>query len=587
MLKIDSGPAASASAGNALAREWLELAGGVKIVRLAAIATLAGALAYTLLLPEMKGPDDYRLLGPAFLIPVALACLLLAWRGHPLAAYHGLLWGALLAVTVSCALVAGLRTGIVFAYPAIIVGAMVLGPRVVVLAGALASAAVVGLGLAEHAGLLPAPRPSSTFIIGLVYVIVLFVLSSVAAAMVREQKRWRDKEAKAVRALRSSLAALAQREQDLRLIMNNVPAGICAFDGWTCRFANGHLAAYCGLGEDEIAGKHLSEVLGDVNFSLARPHVEKALKGEPVSYRGPNPSPLATGRYMQFNLVPRSGDDGKVEGFYGLFFDITRQEKAQQEIERLNRDLEQRVRERTADLASANRELESFAYSISHDLRAPLRGIDGFSQMALEEYGDKLEAEGRGYLERVRAAAQRMGHLIDDILELSRVSRHAMRRERVDLSRLAAELMEEIREGDLLRRVEVAIAPDCAAEGDPRLLRVLLQNLLENAWKYTARQAEARIDFGSERLDTGETAFFVRDDGVGFDMQYADRLFSPFQRLHSPEEFPGSGIGLATVARIAHRHGGRAWAESAVGQGTTVRFTLAHGSGEGTRRVPR
>jgi light-regulated signal transduction histidine kinase (bacteriophytochrome) len=167
-----------------------------------------------------------------------------------------------------------------------------------------------------------------------------------------------------------------------------------------------------------------------------------------------------------------------------------------------------------------------------------------------------------------------MGHLIDDILELSRVSRHAMRQERVDLSRLAAELMDEIREGDLLRSVEVSIAPGCTALGDPRLLRVLLQNLLENAWKYSARQTEARIDFGSERLDTGETAFFVRDNGVGFDMKYADRLFSPFQRLHDPKDYPGSGIGLATVARIAHRHGGRAWAESAPGQGATLRFTL-------------
>lgn len=556
------------------AREWLELAGGGKIVGLAAAVTLAGALVYVALLPELSGLKDYRLLGPAFLIPIALLALLLVRLGKPLAAYHGLLWGALLAVTASCALVAGLRTGIVFAYPAIIVGAMVLGPRVVVLAGALAIAAVIGLGTAEYAGLLPAPRLSSTFIIGLAYVIVLFVVSSIAAAMVREQKRWRDKEARALRALQSGLGALTQREQDLRLIMNNIPAGICAFDGWVCRFANGHLAAYCGFSEDEIVGKHLSEVLGDVNFPLARPHVEQVLKGEPVNYRGPNPSPLAAGRYMQFNLVPRSGGDGKVEGFYGLFFDITRHEKAKQEIERLNRELEQRVRERTADLASANRELESFAYSISHDLRAPLRGIDGFSQMALEEYGDQLEAGGRNYLERVRAAAQRMGHLIDDILELSRVSRHAMRQERVDLSRLAAELMDEIREGDLLRSVEVSIAPGCTALGDPRLLRVLLQNLLENAWKYSARQTEARIDFGSERLDTGETAFFVRDNGVGFDMKYADRLFSPFQRLHDPKDYPGSGIGLATVARIAHRHGGRAWAESAPGQGATLRFTL-------------
>ncbi|MCP5297110.1 MAG: hypothetical protein H6952_06425 [Zoogloeaceae bacterium] len=280
---------------------------------------------------------------------------------------------------------------------------------------------------------------------------------------------------------------------------------------------------------------------------------------------------------MMFTLVPHVGASGAVQGFYGMFFDVTKQEQARLEIERLNKDLDRRVKERTADLSSANMELESFAYSISHDLRAPLRGIDGFSQMALEEYGDKLDEQGRGYLDRVRAAAQRMGSLIDDILELSRVSRQALHRERVDLGQFAAELLDEMRQANPGRQVEAAIAPDCVTEGDPKLLRILMQNLLENAWKYSARQAEARIEFGQERLATGETAYFVRDNGVGFDMQYADRLFTPFQRLHKPEEFAGSGIGLATVARIVHRHGGRVWAESVPGQGATLRFTLGHG----------
>jgi light-regulated signal transduction histidine kinase (bacteriophytochrome) len=231
------------------------------------------------------------------------------------------------------------------------------------------------------------------------------------------------------------------------------------------------------------------------------------------------------------------------------------------------------VAERTAALTSANKELESFAYSISHDLRAPLRGIDGFSQLLLDEYRQKLDAQGRDYLDRVRRAAQRMGILIDDILELSRVSRHAMRRERVDLSRLADEILDELGRVAPQRRVEIRVAPGCSALGDPQLLRVLMQNLLENAWKYTGKTEAARIEFGCETL-AGETVFHVRDNGVGFDMQYADRLFSPFQRLHSPEEFEGTGIGLATVARVAQRHGGRVWAESVVGQGATLRFAL-------------
>jgi light-regulated signal transduction histidine kinase (bacteriophytochrome) len=194
--------------------------------------------------------------------------------------------------------------------------------------------------------------------------------------------------------------------------------------------------------------------------------------------------------------------------------------------------------------------------------------------MAIEEYGDKLGAQGRGYLDRVRAAAQRMGALIDDILELSRVSRQAMRREKVDLGHLAAELRDEMRQNDPGRQVDMAIGEGCHCEGDPRLLRILLQNLLENAWKYSARSPLPQIAFGCS-VESGETVFFVRDNGVGFDMKYADRLFAPFQRLHSPEEFAGSGIGLATVSRIVHRHGGRVWAEAEPGKGAVFRFTLA------------
>ena len=211
------------------AEEWLNLAGGAKIVSLSAAVTLAGTLIYILLLPNLTGFDDYRLLGPAFLIPVSVASLLLFWRGHASAGFHVLLWGVLTGVTVSSLLVAGLRTSIVFAYPAVIIAAMALGPRIVVLVGSTAITAVIGMGLAEHFALLPKPRQSSTFILSLAYTLVLLVLTAVATAMVREQKRWRDKEAAATRALENSLHALAEREHDLRLVMNNVPAGICAW----------------------------------------------------------------------------------------------------------------------------------------------------------------------------------------------------------------------------------------------------------------------------------------------------------------------------------------------------------------------
>lgn len=226
-----------------------------------------------------------------------------------------------------------------------------------------------------------------------------------------------------------------------------------------------------------------------------------------------------------------------------------------------------------AQLEAANAELDAFSYSVSHDLRAPLRSIDGFSLALLEDCGDRLDEAGRDHLHRVRAAAQRMATLIDDMLGLSRVTRATLRREAVDLSGVAHTVMTELKDGAPHRTVDVVIAAGLCAEGDPRLLRVVLENLLGNAWKYTGRKPNARIEFGALETD-GTRAYYVRDDGAGFDMAYAGKLFGVFQRLHSAGEFEGTGIGLATVQRIVHRHGGRVWAEGAVGQGATFYFTL-------------
>ena len=225
------------------------------------------------------------------------------------------------------------------------------------------------------------------------------------------------------------------------------------------------------------------------------------------------------------------------------------------------------------ELTAVNRELEAFSYSVSHDLRAPLRGIDGFSQALLEDYAEKLGAKGKNYLQRVRAASQRMAQLIDDLLQLSRLARSEMRREDVDLSGMARAIAADLQKTQPDRQVDVRIAQGVVAEGDPRLLRVVLDNLLSNAWKFTSKNPRATIEFGVIEND-GRPAYFVRDDGAGFDMAYGDKLFGPFQRLHAPTEFPGTGIGLATVQRIVHRHGGRVWATGAVGQGATFSFTL-------------
>jgi PAS domain S-box-containing protein len=242
--------------------------------------------------------------------------------------------------------------------------------------------------------------------------------------------------------------------------------------------------------------------------------------------------------------------------------DITRQEQQQAALRRA-----------TEAAVAANHELEAFSYSVAHDLRAPLRSIDGFSQALLEDYGDKLDEDGHDHLKRVRAAAQRMAQLIDDLLGLSRVTRTELHRTEVDLSAIANEIADNLRKAHPGRTVTFLIADGLVANADARLVSVLLENLIGNAWKFTARRASATIEVGSSNVD-GEVAFFVRDDGAGFDMAYASKLFTAFQRLHSRAEFDGTGIGLATVMRIVRRHGGRVWAEGAVDRGATFWFTL-------------
>jgi PAS domain S-box-containing protein len=277
--------------------------------------------------------------------------------------------------------------------------------------------------------------------------------------------------------------------------------------------------------------------------------------------------------YFWGKATPLYDLHGNLIGGIETLRDTTDRKLAEEEVRQLNEKLEKRVAERTRQLEISNKELEAFSYSVSHDLRAPLRSINGFSQILLDEYRDSLDESGRDYLSRIVAAGQRMGQLIEDLLGLSRVTRREMVRTRVDLSEVVRSVLAELTAGTPDRRVELIISPGIEANGDPGLLRIVMENLLGNAWKFTSHHTTARIEFGM-RLRGNRPEYFVRDDGAGFDMKTAEKLFAPFQRLHRAEDFPGAGIGLATVQRIIHRHEGRIWAEGELEKGATFYFTL-------------
>lgn len=266
-------------------------------------------------------------------------------------------------------------------------------------------------------------------------------------------------------------------------------------------------------------------------------------------------------------------EDGEPVRLQGFMFDISERKKIDEELRRHRDKLESMVEQRTAELKTANKELETFSYSVSHDLRAPLRSIDGFSLALEEDYAEVFDDNGRDYIQRVRTATQRMSELIDDLLQLSRISRQPLERQKVDLSQLAEEICTQLHDREPERSVQWHIEKGLKAQGDARLMRIVLENMLNNACKYTSKTAQAQVEFFSEKQGD-ETVYAVRDNGAGFNMAHAQNLFGAFQRLHHENEFPGTGVGLATVQRIIHRHGGRIWAEAEPDKGACFYFTL-------------
>lgn len=315
-----------------------------------------------------------------------------------------------------------------------------------------------------------------------------------------------------------------------------------------------------GQPTSEVVGEALSGVVPDVHALLGDSGATRETQKEVELGDG-------TGRrFYEMSFSVLEDRRGKPTGRLLVLRDVTQRKRTQEQL----------VRQKT-ELAQANAELEHFAYLIAHDLRAPLRGIDSFARVLIEDYEENLDGEGLDHLQRIRGATGKMTQMIEDLLELSDLTRSTLRREPVDLGALAQDIVLELRQGQPERALEFVAARGATVEGDPRLLRVALGNLLENAWKFTGKNAESRIEFGSEKRN-GTTVYFVRDNGVGFDPDYAEELFAAFRRLHATEEFAGNGIGLAAVARVIERHGGEVWADGAMGEGATFHFTLQQGA---------
>jgi PAS domain S-box-containing protein len=319
-----------------------------------------------------------------------------------------------------------------------------------------------------------------------------------------------------------------------------------------------------GYAAEDIIGQHFSRFYPPEDIAKGKPAYELVIAAAQGQFEDEGWRVRKDGSKFWANVVITALRDerGGLRGFAKVSRDMTERRRVEEEIKHQN-----------AQLKAANKELDAFSYSVAHDLRAPLRAIDGFSQAVLEDYKDHLPEEGRLCLERVRAGAVRMARLIDDLLNLARISRVEIVRSNLDLTRLAEEVASQLRAPGDARQVHFSISPGIIATGDRNLLRIVLENLLGNAWKFTSKQPMAEIRFGMQD-ESGERVLFVRDNGDGFDMRYADKLFGVFQRLHRDTEFPGTGVGLATVQRIIHRHGGRIWAEGTVGEGATFYFVL-------------
>ncbi|MBF0153147.1 MAG: PAS domain-containing protein [Magnetococcales bacterium] len=363
-------------------------------------------------------------------------------------------------------------------------------------------------------------------------------------------------------------------EEHYRTLLESMPQKVFHKDTHSVYIScNPAFAEDLGISPEEMAGKTDYDFFPPDLADKYRADDQTVMHtGQPIEVEE---SYLRRGNVYTVNTLkaPIRDDQERICGVLGIFWDITERKRHEQSLQTLTENLELKVRERTRDLQLANQELDSFAYSVSHDLRAPLRAIDGMGAILEEEYGQRLDAEGVRYLTSMRQATREMRNRIDGLLSLSRTTQGELRRERVDLSAMALAIVHTLHQASPDRPGRFDVQPGLEVQGDPHLLRILLENILGNAWKYTGKQPQPHIRFG-QRIQDGIPTCFISDNGAGFDMAYIHTLFQPFKRLHSQSEFQGTGIGLATAQRIVRRHGGRLWAEGSMGSGATFYFTL-------------
>jgi PAS domain S-box-containing protein len=365
-------------------------------------------------------------------------------------------------------------------------------------------------------------------------------------------------------------------EKNFRLLVETAQEGIWTIDPeWRTTYVNQFMARLLGYSVDEMLGSHLSRFLDEEGLREAHRNLDRrehARSGTIRDFRFVRKDGM--GIWTSISTTPLFDEQGQYAGSLAMIADITQRRAAEEQVRQLNAQLEQRIADRTAQLEFSNRELEAFAYTVAHDLRAPLRSIASFSDALVEDCGDKLDALGHDYLRRIVNGSKRMAELIDGILSLSRVNSTELVHRECDLSAMAHAIIEQLRSGQPERSVRVTIQPGLVDQGDPQLLRAVLENLLGNAWKFTRERPGAELEFSATPNERGVRVYSVRDNGAGFNMAYRDKLFGVFQRLHTQKEFEGNGVGLATVQRIVRRHGGRAWGEGAPGQGACFFFTL-------------